>query len=307
MSSLSVLARVMSRRVRALAEHLPPALEADVTSVHHARVASRRLREFVPIVSGVRPRRRHRQLLRRLQKLTRALGVVRELDVSLAAIDRLAAAHETPRVALAALRTPLARERELQGARLEQRFDHGRIGRLLARLARLESSLGETESSGPWRELLADRIRRRARGLQAAVAAAGALFDSERLHEVRIAGKKLRYALEVAGEARCAATGALVRQLKDTQDVLGRLHDVEVLLAHARPLASASENDAAGSAALVAGVDWLDRELTAETRRLHARYLRRQAALIATADRALDVIAPRVASQVRQVASIDHA
>jgi CHAD domain-containing protein len=306
MASVPVLARLMSRRRRALADHLPASLEADVTGVHQARVASRRLRELVPIIGGALSPRKQRRLPKRLRTLTRALGRVRELDVALASIDQLAATHVEPRVALAVLREQLACEREARGAWLEQHFDRGRAHRLLVRLERVESVLTTTASPAGWRTVLAERIRSRAHGLQTAVADAGALFDGERLHQVRIAVKKLRYALEVAGQARAATTGALVRQLKEMQDVLGRLHDVEVLLGYARTLST----DAPAKPGLAAAVDWLDRELTAETRRLHARYLRRQTALVAVADRALDVVAPRVeagASREATTPQVDHA
>ena len=53
--------------------------EGDVRALHRARVASRRLREILPILQlerGVT-----RKLVRRLRKVTDRLGTVRELDV----------------------------------------------------------------------------------------------------------------------------------------------------------------------------------------------------------------------------------
>lgn len=290
MPSPMVLARLMSRRRRALAEHLPAALEAQVVGVHQARVASRRLRELVPNVGDVLAPKQRRRLLKRLRGLTRALGRVRELDVTLAAIDELATAHAEPRPALALMRGVVAAERDDHTARLAEEFDEGRAHRLLARLERLEHDLGAAAPPPGWRTQLASRIRSRAHALQAAVADAGALFDGERLHVVRIAVKQLRYALEVAGESRAATTGTLVRQLKEAQDVLGGLHDVDVLIAQARRL-GLRESEAP---AVAAAAEWLDRALVTETRRLHARYLRRQTALVSIGDRALDIVAVRV-------------
>jgi CHAD domain-containing protein len=295
MASVPVPARLMSRRRQVLAEHLPGALESALTGVHQARVASRRLRELIPILGDVLPLRKRRRLLGRLKKLTRALGVVRELDVSLATIDQLAAAQEEPRPALAILRARLVHQREAQGAWLAHRYGGGRGDRLLARLARVESASTDAAAAQGWRRVLAERICRRAHALRAALADAGALFDAERLHRVRIAVKKLRYALEVAGEARAASTGTLVRKLKDVQDILGRLHDLDILLAQLREVPEheiAELGDAQRGA--LAAIEWLHRELTAEARRLHARYLRRQPALVGVADAALDSVAPRV-------------
>lgn len=301
MASVPVLARLIGRRLQALTEHLPAALEGDVHGVHQARVASRRLRELLPIVGGAMKRGPARRLRRRLRSLTRALGPVRELDVMLASIDRMTESLSTPRIAVTELKRSIVSLRATRLASLRHRFDPARVDRLLARLVRLESALTTGPSPGLWRHTLANRIKRRALALNAAVADAGALFVSVRLHGVRIAVKKLRYALEVAGDTRAAATGSILRVLKDAQDVLGKLHDADVLLDSARrTLGAPTGADLPGGADLPADADlveaiaWFDCELTAETRRLHARYLRRQALLVRMADRALESVGPRV-------------
>src|SRR4051812_32279151 len=40
---------MLEGRAKALKQHLPKAIEGDGIGVHHARVASRRLREIVPV------------------------------------------------------------------------------------------------------------------------------------------------------------------------------------------------------------------------------------------------------------------
>src|SRR5262245_55470530 len=59
-------------------------------AVHQTRVASRRLRELLPVLRLDSPLTR--KLARRLRKVTRRLGRVRELDVLLMVVDEL---HET--------------------------------------------------------------------------------------------------------------------------------------------------------------------------------------------------------------------
>lgn len=294
MASVPVLARLMARPLDALTEHLLRAIEGHPHSIHQARVASRRLRELWPIVGHAVGRGRRRRLRRRLRALTRTLGPVREIDVTLASIADLTSGLATPPALAASLTRTLEHERTEALARLAQRFDPGRVERLLGRLRHVESVLREGVEPAKWRARLARRVRRRAVALAGAVADAGALFVSERLHAVRIAGKQLRYALEVAGDARLVATAASLRTLKDAQDVLGKLHDADVLLA-AVAGAAAGESVTNGPAAGPAGdAEWFDREITTEMRRLHARYLRRQARLVALADHALDTLAPRI-------------
>ena len=82
------------------------------------------------------------------------------------------------------------------------------------------------------------RHRSRAQALGDAVADAGAILIVDRVHAVRIAAKRLRYALELTGELRLARTAALVSSLRAVQDVLGELHDLDVLRAEAARLRS---------------------------------------------------------------------
>ena len=79
-----------------------------------------------------------------------------------------------------------------------------------------------------WRGVLAARLMRRAKDLGAALEDAGPLYVPERLHNVRIATKKLRYALEIARDAGVTAATPLVKLLKRHQERLGHLH-LEVL------------------------------------------------------------------------------
>jgi CHAD domain-containing protein len=295
MRPASILERLLARRHEALAAHLTEALGGDAHAVHQARVASRRLREVLPVVAASLSPARRKRWRRRLRRLTRTLGPVRERDVALAMLDELPSAAPSQAPAFARMRTAVAEERRVARAALTARYDPARVRRLLEKLERLQSQLPAAGAGDIWRRELARRLRSRARALQAAVADAGALFVPERLHGVRIATKKLRYGLELAGEARLAPTARLVRELKAAQESLGRLHDLDVLRATAARLAAALPPDDPNRTALAAAID----TLTAEMRELHARYLKRQAALVRVADRTLDDIVLRAATEIR--------
>ena len=51
---------------------------------------------------------------------------------------------------------------------------------------------------------------------------------------MRIATKKLRYALEIAADAGQAGAKPLLKVLKREQERLGHLHDLQALLKHVR-------------------------------------------------------------------------
>ena len=98
----SVASRLLARRAAAIKRHIPEAIAGDDHGVHQARVASRRLREAVPVlVADVKGTKSHKTLSK-IRQLTKALGTVRELDVTLQLLDELVAAEKLPRPALEA-------------------------------------------------------------------------------------------------------------------------------------------------------------------------------------------------------------
>lgn len=281
----SSLAHVVDRRVDALDDDLPASLKGDVGAVHKARVATRRLREAVPLTFG---RGKGHRLLKRLKKLTRSLGPLRELDVALASLaDRVGRRRDA---GLAALRHHLEGERKTALARLREAMDRPRAARLVKRLRKQVRRAQDPETrealAGRARKVLLARAVDQARRLHEAVAASGAMFIVERVHGVRIEAKRLRYALELVGELRLAPTAPLVARLKAVQEILGELHDLDVLRAHATVVHATAGADVP-SAALVA----LARALDEEARHLHARYLRRVRALVLLTDRVRDRMA----------------
>ena len=76
-----------------MSRSLPAARAGEVSAIHQARVATRRLREALPLVARGAP---GRKLARAVRRLTRALGPVRELDVALLTLGELARARAVP-------------------------------------------------------------------------------------------------------------------------------------------------------------------------------------------------------------------
>ena len=248
--------------------------EGDVTAVHQARVASRRLREILPILEldpGV-----SRKLGKRLRKVTRTLGPVRELDVLITLGRDWKEANPRERRALARVTENIQNERTHADSHEAVASAAKRLGRAARKLEKISRDLKDVDRTRSrrraWQWALEARVARRAVALDEAMTEAGAVYLPERLHRVRIAVKKLRYAVELLLESRAGGNGAL-KALKRSQDTLGHLHDLEMLLKRTR------EEQGAGERSLRRDLDALVDLLERQCRSVHAQYLRLQPAL----------------------------
>src|SRR5947207_253069 len=73
----------LDKQLRILLRQLPRARRGGADDVHRARVATRRLREILPVAAHAADSRGCSRLARDVRRITRALGPVREIDVAL--------------------------------------------------------------------------------------------------------------------------------------------------------------------------------------------------------------------------------
>ena len=271
---------MIRQRLAALSRTLPGARKGDVHAVHQARVATRRIREALPLVARGRI---GKSLKKSVRKLTRALGPVRELDVALLNLDQLRSAGDVSESAIARLRQLITEERQRLGAEMVRLISHYNLPKFQKKA--VDAAARGAEASGtlaPRRIAAAvSRAARRAEGLRAAIDSAAGIYLPDRLHQVRIAVKKLRYALEVARDLSGSRATARIRTLKRVQDLLGRMHDLEMLIARTRAIQSGA---GAPNLNLSADLDRLVRRLENECRRLHVRYMNERKALLRICD-----------------------
>ena len=269
-SASLTLVRLLERRTRALKRQLAAAIAGKDTGVHQARVASRRLREALPVLTEGLQHTKAGKAKRKIRRLTQALGTVRELDVTLHLIDELAERPAIPRAALAEVRAHVIEEREQRRAVMLDRLDRVDSEKLGRRLEAVRQSLLSPAPSHAWRPALAGRIASRARRLEDAVEDAGQIYEPEGLHKVRSAAKKLRYALEIADDSAAAPCPDALRIIKRVQDALGRLHDLQILQQHVAAVGAAPRNRRSTPDA---GLAVLARLIEDECRHLHGRYV----------------------------------
>jgi len=281
--------RLWRKRLNELSAVWPDFVSGRTGGLHKTRVASRRIREALPIVGVTAPTAKVKKLNKKMRALTRSLGPIRELDVELSLLEDKSKTDGVPGRAIEMVRREVASRRQVLRQELAENAPVTDLKKLLKKLERLAVTGNDDkgkkgkghkgkghrtqgkvqrEFEAQWRGVLATRLMRRAKGLASALEDAGPVYAPERLHEVRISTKKLRYALEIARDAGVATATPLVRILKRHQERLGHLHDLQMLLKHVReteasPTAGSRIND------LTAYAEALDREC----RRLHADFV----------------------------------
>jgi CHAD domain-containing protein len=280
---------LLKKRLDRFTRMLHGVKNCDVRALHRMRVASRRLREVLPVLQ-LEARLAH-ELGRRLRKVTRRLGHVRELDVLLLLIDDLQKSGRYDQESLELVAAMLTEEHHEARGRLTAKMPVGELNRLASKLDKVAKAVahdGRTEAKGRTatrglRWAVDARLERRASALKTAIERAGPLHLTDRLHAVRIALKKFRYAVELAGELRQDPTiAAQLKTLKRNQDLLGRWHDRQVLIDRVR---QAQASLTPPSVASWSRLDTIVMGLESDCRRLHGRYLREAAALVAACDR----------------------
>ncbi len=202
----------------------------DADLVHDLRVASRRLREALRLLAPAYDGRGLRRWRRRVRGLTRAFGPVRDADVFVDALSQVRPGLGADGQRAAAFLAGYVlgrRERDLEHlvAVLPQLgFDseRTRVERDIERVGGREAA--HEPLSAIARTTITDRID--------AVRAAWVPFTGEPApsehHQLRIAFKQLRYAVEVFAPCYGNAFDLLYEVLKAFQDALGEMHDAQV-------------------------------------------------------------------------------
>ena len=221
----------IDEQVRALTEHEQVARAGvDPEGVHQMRVAVRRLR--AALKAGHIEDAEHLQA--ELKWLGGALGAVRDLDVQLDHLRSLAADFEPAEQA--------AVERLLKGLLLDRRRARQRmLGVLRSRryTALLELLAAITHTEPPangelpgkkkqWAASLIEVIKRPYRKLIKDADALGTDPPDDDMHALRIRGKRLRYAAELAAPVGGKPVQKLIKATKSLQEVLGDHQDAVI-------------------------------------------------------------------------------
>jgi len=210
----------------------------DPEGVHSMRVASRRLRsalrDFTPYLrkSGLKTSQKE------IRSLADVLGEVRDQDVAIMALEETAA--HAPTQASGALEHFIARKKELRDqarAKLKSALRKDQLRALKTRfISEVEAATPTPRNSNPahatarvtYLKMARSVILERLRELEKLSDSLFRPFAIEPLHDMRIAAKRLRYAIELFQDCWGRSIKTYAKQVARLQTALGALHDCDV-------------------------------------------------------------------------------
>lgn len=229
----SHLSTSVEQRLQKLVKSLKDSCdERSIDTVHDLRVASRRLRAFGVTFSEVLAPKTRARLEKKLKRVTRAVGALRDLDVLAALTEgRLAAAgSDRERASLEHLLETLDERRSKAAAKAETRLrklDTHELSRLVRRAAQdVIAQLSPEEGQRAYARTLLERLISDAAEQEPPRDGAE---HAEQLHRLRIDIKEIRYALEFFEPVLGTHFDVLYERATALQELLGAHHDLTVL------------------------------------------------------------------------------
>ncbi len=215
-----------------LRDQIPAAFDQqDTTAIHHARVATRRLSAAVHVLKPVLSKPDRHAFAAVLRKLRGRLGPLRDLDVMLGHLQEIKPGPSSN--ALDWIRGQLQNDRDGRNSKTRKKVDPQKLISKLSGWSTLRHEISSAHEAVD--TLLCESLHLQ---LDAFVEHADAVASRgqgsptrgpDDPHELRIAGKALRYSLEMAVEDGHKLPAGVTRTFKRMQDLLGTWHDFVVL------------------------------------------------------------------------------
>jgi CHAD domain-containing protein len=218
------------KRLEKFVSLMPRVLVSDrPDTIHQTRVSSRRLQQVFRVLFPRPTTGKERKLMRTLRKTRRSLGVCRNLDVTLDLVQKRidAAKDDAAGDAWRRVQQYLQEKRnpELRHAR-QQLSQCDVMSFICWARAALESTDQETDPERSLKKSIKQCLIEWSDALDQAVQDQ----KPKSFHAFRIAGKRLRYALELLAKMGDRSSTAKVKALKKLQDEIGDWHDQQALL-----------------------------------------------------------------------------
>ena len=252
--------------------------DRDAEDLHRYRVALRRTRSCIGQLKRSLPEDPIGEFKLEFAWLGSVTGPTRDLDVLLDDMKRYRKKlDKTSRPNLEPLIELIRNDKQLEHERLVAQLDTDRYRSLVsgwrAFLDSPSDAADAPEAGNPIIEVAAERIRSRYRRVVRRGRHLDAMKATDRLHRLRIDGKKLRYLLEFfRGLFPGETVDPLIATLKRLQDQLGRFNDLVVQQSALSKMLARLESDGRTDAATFVTVERLLENLARRERRVRRRF-----------------------------------
>nr|WP_246559502.1 CHAD domain-containing protein [Geoanaerobacter pelophilus] len=204
--------------------------------IHDLRVASRRLREAISIFEPCYPAKKMSHIKTQAKHLTTILGSLRNIDEALQFFEPLILSLAEPSAA--------SLDTWLQSLRMQRIKEHRHIEDRIKKMDPvmmqygLRKALEQPHMFGaasydpfmPISQYLSSKLLERETSLLQLLPGSLHEQDIHALHQLRIALKKFRYAFELTAPLNRNGYKNLYDIIKEFQEVLGKIHDLDVFL-----------------------------------------------------------------------------
>ena len=211
---------------------------ADIEPVHQLRVTSRRLRTGISHFRACLPDKKSREFDDEIRRLGSALGKARDLDTQIETLNALydSDLDQKFKPGYRRLLLRLKQRRMKRQKKVEQALAELRETRVLSKMKkRLDEAAAGSDDLYLFTPSLYQRafsaINTNLDDFLSYEKYIDRPEDSDQLHAMRIAGKHLRYALEIFAPVYKDALVPHIQFMKEIQGQLGRMHDDDVWIA----------------------------------------------------------------------------
>ncbi len=207
----------------------------DIECVHRMRVASRRLSNGLKIFKDCLPHKRSKTWRDEVRKVLHALGKARDLDIQITELTALYDEHLDAKYkpGYNRLLLRLKQSRTKAQKKINKTLFKLTEGDVLTQLAhwldkRVDQPDGLHDYSPDLFKKAQDEIQHALDGFLKFQDTIGQEENADKLHAMRIAGKHLRYTLEIFAPIYAGELDPFIVVMKNIQDLLGAFHDNDV-------------------------------------------------------------------------------
>lgn len=228
-----VARRALRKRIKAVCYFAPLAADHwkdDIEYVHQLRVATRRARAATRLFEGLLPKHHLRWLNKQLRELRQAAGNARDLDVIKERLHQIMSQHQEGCLAgviqQISVQRKVAQKPLLTAYSKAKRKEFKKRAKALTGSVRWPGSDAEPSFGESAQKMLSPAVNDFFESAKLQLSTQAESSDLTALHQMRIAGKKVRYAMELlAGAFEPSFRGELYATFEQAQVRLGTVND----------------------------------------------------------------------------------